>query len=101
MPTVQTPLEVLSAHVQMVTLGMEEFVMVCRNTIFVHVLIYLNVDIDECLANEQYPCHAKANCVNLIGSYFCTCFVGYNGDGKDCKGKALTHKVYIYSGYIM
>ena len=45
------------------------------------------IDIDEC--NEQktagtfYECHANAMCVNTIGSYKCSCNLGYFGDASD------------------
>ena len=41
-------------------------------------------DINECDAN---PCENDGSCQNTIGSFICTCAVGYDGDtcqnGKD------------------
>ena len=40
------------------------------------------VDIDECLLDND--CDEHADCVNLDGSYSCTCMAGWEGDGTDC-----------------
>lgn len=37
-----------------------------------------------------YSCHPRAQCVNVHGSYACTCVAGYQGDGQlSCSGKSL------------
>src|SRR5262249_1960121 len=41
------------------------------------------VDVDECAAPTS-PCDAHADCMNLPGTYQCTCDVGYSGDGNTC-----------------
>ena len=41
----------------------------------------LQTDMDEC-SSELFPCHTKAQCFNIPGSYFCKCSAGYSGDGK-------------------
>ena len=33
------------------------------------------------------PCDVFAHCTNNIGSYECTCFPGYEGDGHTCQGR--------------
>ncbi|XP_035669063.1 sushi, von Willebrand factor type A, EGF and pentraxin domain-containing protein 1-like [Branchiostoma floridae] len=38
-------------------------------------------DINECARNR---CHSLATCTNTIGSFQCTCFSGYAGDGFTC-----------------
>ena len=44
------------------------------------------LDIDEC--NSSSPvCDINATCSNTRGSYYCTCKVGYTGDGKTCQGR--------------
>ena len=42
-----------------------------------------NVDIDEC-ARGLSDCDSNAACGNTNGSFTCTCFPGYQGDGKTC-----------------
>ena len=38
---------------------------------------------------QESPCHPNATCMELIGSYNCTCNEGFQGDGVECAGKAL------------
>ena len=44
-------------------------------------------DIDECANDASNNCSSNANCTDTIGSYDCTCNVGYDGDGFSCEGK--------------
>ncbi|XP_041379174.1 neurogenic locus notch homolog protein 1-like, partial [Gigantopelta aegis] len=41
------------------------------------------IDINEC-QNATYPCDTNAVCGNTVGSYTCTCKVGFSGDGHTC-----------------
>lgn len=46
--------------------------------------LFFFLDVNECLAG---PCHARGNCTNTPGSYYCGCDKGYilrNGD--ECIG---------------
>ena len=43
------------------------------------------LDIDECEEHTD-NCSTDATCVNTIGSYNCTCNIGYSGDGFKCLG---------------
>ncbi|XP_029998092.1 adhesion G protein-coupled receptor E2-like [Sphaeramia orbicularis] len=36
-------------------------------------------DIDECEMSDGHICGPESNCTNTIGSYFCTCWKGYEG----------------------
>ena len=51
-------------------------------------LIVFLADIDECALNIS-GCNQK--CTNTIGSYFCSCYLGYklNKDNETCIGKGL------------
>lgn len=40
-------------------------------------------DENEC---KYRPCDVFAHCTNTMGSYYCSCFPGYEGDGFSCKG---------------
>ena len=44
------------------------------------------LDIDECSASEQL-CNLNADCVNIHGSFYCSCFSGFTGNGFNCQGK--------------
>ena len=48
----------------------------------------LHIDIDEC---ELYMdnCHVNATCVDVIGSFHCTCNNGFDGDGVNCISKFM------------
>ena len=47
----------------------------------------MSTDIDEC-ESSQSLCAQNATCVNLPGSYTCTCNHGFTGNGTDsCTGK--------------
>ena len=45
-------------------------------------------DIDEC-SNGDDKCHPEADCANTLGSYNCSCNLGFEGDGFDCKRKYI------------
>ena len=40
-------------------------------------------DVDEC-RSYMMPCDENAGCINLGGSFSCTCNPGYIGNGKTC-----------------
>uniref|UniRef100_A0A915JX51 EGF-like domain-containing protein n=1 Tax=Romanomermis culicivorax TaxID=13658 RepID=A0A915JX51_ROMCU len=42
-------------------------------------------DIDECNNATVRMCSSDAKCTNTPGSFYCTCNVGFYGDGKFCK----------------
>jgi len=42
-------------------------------------------DIDECATNDG-GCDNVADCTNTDGGFYCTCHVGYAGDGFTCSG---------------
>ena len=47
---------------------------------------FCQLDIDECLENDPFPCDPKADCTDLDGSYLCECRDGYSGNGVICEG---------------
>ena len=46
-------------------------------------ILYYSTDIDEC-SEDTDVCDTNAECTNTIGSYNCTCTVGYTGNGRNC-----------------
>ena len=46
-------------------------------------------DIDECANPSKNNCSSNANCTDTIGSYDCTCEIGYSGNGYTCDGKLV------------
>ena len=38
-----------------------------------------------------------AHCTNNIGSYECTCFPGYEGDGHTCQGRRMVSVMIVRS----
>ena len=49
-------------------------------------------DIDECESSlRSNNCSINALCTNTEGSYICRCGKGYEGDGRNCKGKYMIY----------
>ena len=49
---------------------------------------YIFPDINEC-ADKADNCHADAKCINMIGTYNCSCNDGYSGNGFHCEGECV------------
>ena len=48
---------------------------------------FLNTtDVDECTTGS-HNCHEDATCHNNKGSFYCTCDIGYTGNGTHCTGR--------------
>ena len=47
---------------------------------------FCHADTDECLSDNLNRCHKNAQCINTEGSFNCSCFAGYVGDGRECTG---------------
>ena len=56
----------------------------------------ISADIDECQLSLD-TCHVNADCIDTVGSYFCSCISGYEGSGFNCTGK---HVQDIYASPI-
>ena len=55
---------------------------------FMHLTaVYLLQDVNECEDPGGNDCHQNASCTDTIGSYICTCMLGYSGNGTYCEGK--------------
>lgn len=52
----------------------------------------LLLDVNEC---KERPCDVFAHCTNTVGSFQCSCFPGYEGDGFTCRGNELIIQNYI------
>ena len=51
------------------------------------IYILFFADVNEC-ADGTDNCHVNADCMDTIGSFQCTCSIGYSGDGVDnCTGE--------------
>ena len=96
-----TQKDLICAHVMLVMMVMDSYVMVRKlchkynrfKLLAVHINLWLlrllNLEINECFPIS--PCHANATCNLTEGSYMCTCEDGYTGNGYTCNGKnALT-----------
>ena len=51
--------------------------------VVMYCLLHTSTDIDECATGED-TCDDNADCEDTIGSYMCTCFSGFTGDGETC-----------------
>ena len=59
-----------------------------------------NADINECLGNDHECNHV---CINTMGSYLCSCNVGYelSANQKTCVGKQFVVPIHVlYSAFI-
>ena len=54
-----------------------------------YILTFIITDFDECLGNNGNCSH---DCVNIEGSYYCECPVGYNlqTNKHDCEGENIS-----------
>ena len=59
-------------------------------------------DIDECIDSSDNNCSSNANCTDTIGSYDCTCVIGYTGDGFRCEGMIImsSRKSHLLGVYL-
>ena len=48
--------------------------------------LLLTLDIDECESSDTNNCHPDASCSNTVGSFYCTCLPGFEGNGTSCTG---------------
>ena len=64
--------------------------------IFVNTFLTFSKDINECLRNT-HSCHDNATCTNTEGSFYCTCNVGYSGNGTFCTGEYTMHSFYFFA----
>ena len=53
------------------------------------------LDINECMDGTG-SCDGNATCVNIMGSYSCSCQPGYSGDGITCSGRANIVIHYLF-----
>ena len=51
--------------------------------------LIFSTDIDECADSSKNNCSSNANCTDTIGSYDCTCQIGYSGNGYICDGRHI------------
>ena len=58
-------------------------------TIIIIVIIIYNPDVDQCQSDALNECKPNALCTNTEGSYICRCLRGFEGDGRQCIGKAV------------
>ncbi|KAI8124767.1 Protein HEG like protein 1, partial [Lucilia cuprina] len=66
----------------------------CTNGVCLNGVCHCNDGWGGCNCNVQdeneckyRPCDVFAHCTNTLGSFTCTCFPGYRGDGLHCEGK--------------
>ena len=60
--------------------------------LFVSLSLPLFIDENEC---KYRPCDVFAQCTNTMGSYYCSCYPGYEGDGFSCKGKINKYNRFL------
>lgn len=80
-----------SKYTQPIVQLVSEFIMFTYSTTFIEndILMSRFADKDECFL-QTHNCSRLAFCNNTAGSYNCSCFPGYDGDGFNCTGELLT-----------
>ena len=70
--------------------------LVCLNGFFLLFFEWVNInkwaikyiDVNECEL-DTHNCSTQATCTNTIGSFNCTCNIGYSRNGTSCVGRIL------------
>ena len=57
-------------------------------------------DINECENDDLNNCHENAQCINMEGSFTCSCSTGYTGDGINCTSKLIMYTKISYMHFI-
>ena len=57
---------------------------------------FFSPDVDEC-TDGSHNCSVNAWCNNMIGSFNCTCNLGFDGDGVNCTAGKLVRPDFICS----
>ena len=52
------------------------------------------IDIDECF-DDTHDCSENARCENVLGSYTCTCNLGFVGNGQTCKSEFFVGRKFL------
>ena len=78
------------------TLVLLSFSMFCYRVCGLFVTFHLYDSASNECEDGSNNCHENANCVDLVGSYKCTCMEGYRGTGFECEGTCtITHSRYV------
>ena len=56
-------------------------------------IFFFRLDIDECTTNV-HNCDSLAVCNNTVGSFYCTCIAGYEGNGTACIGERCFYVLF-------
>ena len=86
MPLALILMAAMTVNVFLVSWEMVSIAQVSYGMSFVIHLCVSFSDIDECADSTLNNCNDNANCTDTIGSYECTCSLGYSGDGFLCDG---------------
>ena len=57
----------------------------------------LYADVDECELDTD-NCHVNATCTDVIGSFECECYSGFEGNGVNCRqvNKDITGALFVW-----
>ena len=68
----------------------------CSLILHKYIFFIIIIDVDECIHNIS---GCNQNCTNTNGSYFCSCYPGYEilNDNRTCVGKEFTHCVCVWN----
>ena len=76
------PLNLVLSHDDATTNNRARYIQQRSSYITEWISLWQFVDIDECIQGSHDCLSNLANCTNTVGSYNCSCYLGYKGDGK-------------------
>ena len=98
---VLTPLEAITAHATLV-INLQQIIRAVQVNRIIYIYIYVHcnefivptLDMNECTLNTS---GCSQNCTNIIGSYYCSCYSGYQlaADLLSCSGNKKNHRFCV------
>lgn len=70
------------------------FVNKLRDRIFYCIYCIYIVENDECI-EKIYDCYVNVLCINIYGYFYCECYFGFFGSGRNCIGNKVLYFIFF------